>query len=275
MAYREFVPSPPLRAFVECFWHLRTSGGAAWESIYPDGCSELVFNLGEPAEELRDGAIVRQPRHLAYGQLDRRLVLRGAAATEVLGVRLQPSGGSALFGIPGDQLSGRATSIGELSPPLASRLISVAEDDLSPSDKIARLDARLRAWIRERELEPAATAPIARHLRRTPAATADDIRALTGWSTRTAQRRFRSEIGLAPKRFLQVTRFMRFLRLVNREREAPISQLAVAAGYYDQPHLHRDLRRFTGATPTAFRSKSRETFDRLYGRERLERLVVV
>ncbi|HXL85773.1 MAG TPA: helix-turn-helix transcriptional regulator, partial [Gemmatimonadaceae bacterium] len=49
-----------------------------------------------------------------------------------------------------------------------------------------------------------------------------------------------------------------------REGDAPIVEIALAAGYSDQSHLTRECRRYLGVTPAAYRaaSKSHATIPR-------------
>lgn len=275
MDYREFPPSASLEMLIECFWHLRGAGSGSWDSIYPDACCELVFNLGEPAEERHRERLSLQPQHLVHGQIHERILLRSAPVTEVLGIRLRPWGASALLQLPGGALTAGAQALDAVAPALAPRLISIVEDTAPVATRIRRLDSCLGDWVRRRNIKPPPLGRLARHLQMTPAAGAPDIAELTGWSRRTAQRRFQVELGLTPKRFEQITRFLRFLRRLDLEPNAKLAELAVAAGYYDQPHLHRDLRRFTGETPAAFRARRRGAFDPLYSGERLDRLVAI
>lgn len=70
-----------------------------------------------------------------------------------------------------------------------------------------------------------------------------------GWSRKRLWSRFRSQVGLPPKRAAQLVRFDRAVhRLVAGDAPA---RVAAEGGYADQSHLHRDVRSFAGVTPSA------------------------
>jgi methylphosphotriester-DNA--protein-cysteine methyltransferase len=77
----------------------------------------------------------------------------------------------------------------------------------------------------------------------------DGLAADVAWSRKRLWSRFRSQIGLTPKR---AAHFVRFDHAVHRL-AAGVSDAVVAAesGYVDQSHLHRDVMAFAGLTPTA------------------------
>ncbi|MEU7583555.1 helix-turn-helix domain-containing protein [Streptomyces sp. NPDC041068] len=77
----------------------------------------------------------------------------------------------------------------------------------------------------------------------------EPLAAEVGWSRKRLWARFRSQIGLTPKR---AARLIRFDRAAHRlaEGHSPGS-VAAESGYTDQSHLHRDVMTFTGVTPTA------------------------
>ena len=64
MYYEELRPSLPLRSYVECFWFLSDSrppdGPREIERIVPDGCTELIFHLGDPFERVTPRGLERQ-----------------------------------------------------------------------------------------------------------------------------------------------------------------------------------------------------------------------
>lgn len=70
-----------------------------------------------------------------------------------------------------------------------------------------------------------------------------------GWSRKRLWARFRSQIGLTPKRAARLIRFDHAAhRLAAGHRAAVV---AAECGYADQSHLHREVVAFAGVTPTA------------------------
>jgi len=66
-------------------------------------------------------------------------------------------------------------------------------------------------------------------------------------ASRTLRYRFAHATGLSPKHIQQVERAQRAAALLRHG--VPILDTAHELGYYDQPHLTRDLRRWIGHTP--------------------------
>ncbi|WP_238174061.1 AraC family transcriptional regulator [Kribbella kalugense] len=70
-----------------------------------------------------------------------------------------------------------------------------------------------------------------------------------GWSRKRLWSRFRSQLGITPKRAAQLMRFDHAAHLLAAGHAA--GRVASESGYVDQSHLHRDVKAFTGLTPTA------------------------
>ncbi len=80
-------------------------------------------------------------------------------------------------------------------------------------------------------------------------------------SARTVQRRFLAVTGLTRGMVRQIDRARRATLLLRTG--YPISDAGLAAGYFDQAHLTREVRRFTGLTPGEIR-KGRHQLSFLY-----------
>jgi Helix-turn-helix domain len=66
---------------------------------------------------------------------------------------------------------------------------------------------------------------------------------------RRSRSRFRSQVGLTPKRAAQLVRFDHAAHLLAAGHSA--ARVAAETGYADQSHLHRDVMAFAGVTPIA------------------------
>src|SRR6185369_16293025 len=71
-----------------------------------------------------------------------------------------------------------------------------------------------------------------------------------GISSRQLERRFERRVGLPPKLFGRMQRFQRVFHQIEDGRPSWVNA-AVACGYYDQAHLIRDFKDFSGEAPTA------------------------
>jgi AraC-like DNA-binding protein len=63
---------------------------------------------------------------------------------------------------------------------------------------------------------------------------------------------FKSHLGVTPKRVARIYRFARLILSVDALHPVDWSQLAEAAGYFDQAHFSKEFKDFTGHTPTAY-----------------------
>jgi len=70
-----------------------------------------------------------------------------------------------------------------------------------------------------------------------------------GLSQRHLSRRFQQCIGLSPKEYLRVSRFIRSLQHLKKYPAHSLTEIAYESSYYDQAHFIRDYKTFTGHTP--------------------------
>jgi AraC-like DNA-binding protein len=63
---------------------------------------------------------------------------------------------------------------------------------------------------------------------------------------------FERNFGIGPKPYARVVRFNALVAYLNRHPEAEWADVVYRFGYYDHAHFARELRRFTGVSPTEF-----------------------
>lgn len=161
-------------------------------------------------------------------------------------VRFTPQGASCL-GVPASELADRSVALDELLTPARAR--EASERLCEASDTAARVkvvEGLLLGleWapdlLVERALQLLGAGP---HEGSLVAAVARTL----GISERQLERRFLARVGITPKRFASLRRFEQAVALARGS--ASLTEVALAAGYYDQSHFIREFRRFAGATP--------------------------
>ncbi|HLJ91621.1 MAG TPA: helix-turn-helix domain-containing protein [Gemmataceae bacterium] len=77
-------------------------------------------------------------------------------------------------------------------------------------------------------------------------------------SVRQLQRRFQRAVGVTPKLFARTLRFERAQRRLRFDPETDLTGLAYQCGYFDQAHLIKEFRAFTGKTPSEYSHQVRD-----------------
>jgi AraC-like DNA-binding protein len=74
-------------------------------------------------------------------------------------------------------------------------------------------------------------------------------------SERQFERRFTQTVGLSPHVYMRVKRFNEALRLIKTRQFERLTDVACALNFSDQSHLIRDIKAFSGMTPTSLAQK--------------------
>jgi methylphosphotriester-DNA--protein-cysteine methyltransferase len=71
---------------------------------------------------------------------------------------------------------------------------------------------------------------------------------------RQLERKFKEHIGDSPKRFSDIIKFQKFLKLLrSHPSDQKISDAVYDGGYYDQAHLNNYFKKITGVTPVKYK----------------------
>jgi AraC-like DNA-binding protein len=169
----------------------------------------------------------------------------GALAAELAGPRIE---GLPIRSGAGESYWGVELAAHVVIPGVDKALLRGAIAELPVADSHVTIGGRRYLIPRWEELEPFVARLVAEGVM---VADVDIRRALRGddrgLSQRSWQRRFMSVTGLRRKEIERLDRCRRAYRLLSEG--MPPSEVAVAAGYADQAHLTRELRRIRGETP--------------------------
>jgi AraC-like DNA-binding protein len=250
---------PHLAGIVDDMWHFEGKTTLPRERIFPGGFLEIILHLGPRFQDVDDTGVRRGlfPFTCVTGlQTSAAVIEAPAEPCCVLGIRLRPVGAFALFSHPISELTGLTVDLADLAGRVA---VSLAERCYAAPT----VEGRFRLvdqWISERLRESPSPDPgIAWAAGRLEASSGQrpiaPLYQHAGLGKTRFVERFREHVGMTPKRYARVLRFRRALGLLQEGRE--LSEVALAAGYYDQPHMNADFRELAGMTPAAFVSAAR------------------
>ena len=250
MRYAEYPAPPGLAGVVDCFWILEAEGSGAQEPILPDGRIEIVFHYGVRFDQRQPGGRVeRQPAAMIVGQMLAPISVGYLGRAGIAAIRLRPSAARAVIRCSAAEITGRVVDLAALfagTETLRERL-ALARDDRSRVDLLAGWLGPIVHAGPAREIDAAATAIAARAGQIDLVALASEA----GLSLRQLERRFLADVGVAPKAFARMVRLQSALRRIAGGQA--LAEVALACGYYDQPHMARDFSRLAETSPAAWR----------------------
>lgn len=77
-----------------------------------------------------------------------------------------------------------------------------------------------------------------------------DLLSALSISERQFERRFTQTVGLSPMTYLRLRRFNEAIRLIHTQRFAHLCDVAAALNFTDQSHFNREIKAFSGMTPS-------------------------
>ena len=201
--------------------------------------------LGRAAERQQRGSIVAGPGLGSGGTL-----WAWGENVECVQVRLSPVIAGAVLGASPADLDGAVVALDDLWGREASRIRERLGEVSSWQDRFALTDELLaRRYEAGPPVDPEVAWAWDRIVGGRGLVRVDKLALELGWSRKRLWSRFRSQLGLPPKRAVKLVRFDHAAhRLVAGESAAGV---AAETGYADQSHLHRDVVAFTGVTPGA------------------------
>ena len=249
--YREVEPPAALAPFVRCIWRLRGVSDGAAEPIIPDGCAEIVVNVGEPfiRHTSESGAHI-QAQRLVAGQLTRAITLEPTGRIDIWGIRLHPWCASTFTDVRASELRDRDVSLADIDRPFDDSLATVGDATNEEGAERALVDALMKRAARAMPASSSIPRLVSFAARGSETASVRKLARDAGVSTRHLQSVFRDHVGLTPKQLLRVTRFQRALRIARTEPTLSWGRVAHQAGFYDHAHLVHDSNDIAGCTPS-------------------------
>lgn len=252
----EFIQSFPdyrLLPYIRCYWHLEYNLPENETVSVPFGVTghtHLIFCLKNPFRtSYLQGAELTIATSTLFGQITAPVVKHFKGPSIGVAIDFTPTGLHHLCGVPTTELTGLSYNALDI----LFKLKTIEEQLLEASTAIQRFaiidnymlkmlayfkptDGRIETVVKLLQTKPG-------HYK------IGDLANHVNTSERTLNRCFKEKVGVSPKYFACMQRFLHTRRFLESSSKFSWQELISQLGYYDQSHLINEFHHFTGKSP--------------------------
>jgi len=253
--YREIKPHPLLAAYVDAYW-VSAVTQHSWQRILPDTCADIIFNISGDVIAVADGELIAPHTAFLVGTMTAFQDSEMPANTAMLGIRFRAGGLNAFTGLPLQLITDGHLSLKEAAVDWHMILEPLLAKEISVRGKIQCIEKfllqRLPAeHIYFRKIQHSLS--LIQHAQgKIPVAA---LAAGAYMSTRNFERYFLQSVGVSPKTFTRIVRFLEIRRQLKMQSHSHLLSLALDNGFYDHAHLTREFKAFSGESPTGYQQR--------------------
>jgi AraC-like DNA-binding protein len=243
---------PRLAGIIDHLWHYEGPTSHRRKRVFPNGKVEVILNFAAPYRLLAGAGTELCRVAWVGGPQVEPLVVEQPPRQDAVGVRLRPAGAYALLGRPVREVAGLSVDLADLIGPAAPELAERCDAAATVADRFRiAIGWIVHRLARNRGMDEAVAWAVARIDDSGGTVAIAELRDQTGLSKARLVALFREQVGLAPKVYARVVRFHRALGLLQGG-AGRLTDVALDARFYDQPHMNAEFRALGGVTPREF-----------------------
>lgn len=222
--------------------------------ILPDSCVELVVHFGDPFKTtFSDNSTSIQAQSFVVAQMKSFMKIQSNGKTGIMAVRFSALGAYHFFGMPMKEIVNREVGLKNIWNDFATEIeekINLASSTHQRSELIQRY---LQLQLSRNGYSDKGIEYCVNEIKLTKGLVSVEALAnKVGISNRQLVRRFDKCIGLSPKEFVRIIKFISSLDAMRNSTDKSLTEVALETGYYDQAHFIHDFKEFSGLTPTEY-----------------------
>jgi AraC-like DNA-binding protein len=243
MQYKEVTPHPTLSNYVDAYW---TATGSSTkhsiEKILPDGCVDIIFNLGNDCFTDNGNFLMKSEKAFLVGTMTKYKETVMDNNTSLLGVRFKPGAISSFFKFVSlSEITNQTIELGELKG-FDKRKLMESPFELLNQELAKHLNRPNLYLLMQIQTIKKSKGQIK----------IEELASAHCTTVRQLERNFKAHLGITPKEFANLVRYQHAMRAIaQRKSNESIMSIAFDFGYYDHSHLTNDFRRYTGSPPTS------------------------
>lgn len=247
------VPADDLRHYVTLFYHFHADV-PVFEDVERADHAQIRFRLtgGDNSYTFADGSLQPAGDIHVIGPTSGAMRTRVSGPVDVIGMGLQPAGWAAMIGIDASTMLNRVIDAEILFGVGVNKVLQDMRAAPDVAAKVVIAEQFVRSALTPLHSEAISFAQqIDAWLAGSASPDVEELATAAGRSRRQVERRCNAIYGVPPKLLARKYRALRAAVALARG-SATLDEL-LAEGFYDQSHLTRELKQFTGLTPRQMR----------------------
>jgi len=247
LQFYDIIPS--MQPYIKLICSMDCDGEAdsQYIRVLPDACVELFVNYTKSPVAIIDNELHK--RSIVTFRMSRPMDVQMRKGTGCLAICFYPGMAHHFFQLPMHVLSDLTVSLSDLWNNMATeieeRLAGICNDEervnlvqkyLLQLLTLDKHDAQVAYCLNQVQLSRGLI-------------TVSKLTNNLGLSQRHLSRKFQQYVGLSPKEYLRVSRFICSLDHLKKYPALSLTEVAYESGYYDQAHFNRDYKAYTGHSP--------------------------
>lgn len=255
-SFQLIKPLPALLPYVRYYWILQDDAKkTVSERTLPVGSMQLVFHKGKPLFLSNSDGSKLQPQSFICGQGIGFSDVVSTGRVEMITVVFQPYSAKLFLQTPGYKFHGQNIATDEVED---TELSDLSKRVMETADNAACIALIERFLLRRlysfadynikrmsavfQTIDDATTVSISQ---------LSDIACL---SSKQFGRVFADYVGATPKEFIRIVRMQRALSMLQKDATLSFAQVAYSCGFFDQSHMIKEFKIFSGYTPVEYLS---------------------
>lgn len=242
MNYQEYLPSLSLQGVVDKFWILSDIKHRYSERIFPEGCTNLVFNIFDNSSSLNVLGI-----NSIFSDFTPNL------NDYYFGISFKPGMLAALTKESISSIKNQSISSQDIIPQFDKNTLNKLTDLQSDRMRITFMEEQLKEVLQLNINDTLLTNSVAESIKLNYDQQSKNLADNHNISLRQLERKFKNEVGVSIKLYSRLIRFNKTLITIKSCPNQSLSEIAYHLGFYDHSHLTNEIKHFTGLEPSSLR----------------------
>ncbi len=245
-------PSILLAPYIKHYWILKNNDiSGDHQRVFSSGSIHLIFHRGERLYSSKEKCL--QPASFIYGHYVGFNDLIPTSEVDMIVVVFQPFGIKPFFSVPANEFENRSIAADETGDIALKELSSNIRCEQNDNTAIGLIEEYLVNKLYSFDYHNFKRMKYAiNSISEDPGINIKLLADKTCLSYKQFNRVFSNYIGTNPKDFSRTVRFHKSLHTLQLNSKMSLTDLAFHCGYYDQPHMNKEFKLFSGFSPKEY-----------------------